>query len=373
MKKTIKIIALLLIVALFSIFLFSCKKPTKEENYVVKNVILMIGDGMGKNHIEATRLYLGKEKLNMETLDYQGDMSTYCLFFNDKCPITDSAASATALATGEKAELYTVGIKPNYSNYENVLKAIENIETDHIVLKNVTEHAIETGRRTGIVATKDLCDATPAGFSAHVLSRKNYDEISLQQVNSNIDILIGQGYTEYYERHKQTLIDKGYTIATTADELAKANTRKVFGGYNSITPSSDNNFEFLVTQSLRLLDNENGFFAMFEGSKIDSRAHSNDIAGIIEETTSFDNAIGIVLEWMKDNPDTLLIVTADHETGGLALGDGFSKGVIGDYSFSTGGHTSADVKYFMKGKGAEIVPAKIDNTDIAKIIFKALG
>lgn len=340
-----------------------------ETSYVVKNVIIMIGDGMGENHIEATRRYFGLEQLNMEKLPYKGYVKTSCILFGEEFPITDSAAAATALATGYKTQIGMIGTRPDYNKSNEEMFLPENL----LILPNVTERAMATGRKTGIVATKNLSDATPAGFSAHVLSRTEQAEIAKQQVNSGIDVIMGAGYSSYYLPLTDQILENGYQIATTYEELVSLTSGKVYGGFNSINHNSIVNLEVMVKQSLKLLHNEDGFFAMFEGSKIDSYAHDNNIFGVIDETKSFDNAVGIVMEYIDSNPDTLLIVTADHETGGLQSNLDIEEGVINHYEFTTGGHSDQEVLYFMYGKGAETVAANIDNTEIAKLIFRALG
>lgn len=344
-------------------------EPT-EPDYVVKNVIIMIGDGMGQNHIEATRRYLGVDKLNMEKLPYKGLVKTSSILQGgEERPITDSAAAATALATGFKTQNGMVGVRPDYARSDIDIHLPENLLT----LPNVTERAIATGRKTGIVATKNLSDATPAGFSAHVAARGQEAEIAKQQVYSGIDVMMGAGYSQYYLPLTDELLENGYQIATSYETLVSLTSGKVYGGFNSINYDSIVNLEVMVEQSLKLLDNEDGFFAMFEGSKIDTYGHSNNIMGVINETRSFDNAVGIVMEYIEDNPDTLLIVTADHETGGLQDNLDIEEGIINYYKFTSTGHSDQEVFYFMYGHGAETVPANIDNTDIAKLIFRALG
>lgn len=234
-----------------------------ETSYVVKNVIIMIGDGMGENHIEATRRYFGLEKLNMEKLPYKGHVKTSCILFGEEFPITDSVAAATALATGYKTQIGMIGTRPDYTKSNEEMFLPENL----LILPNATERAMATGRKTGIVATKNLSDATPAGFSAHVLSRTEQAEIA-KQVNSGIDVIMGAGYSSYYLPLTDQILENGYQIATTYEELVSLTSGKVYGGFNSINHNSIVNLEVMVEQSLKLLHNEDGFLPCLKDQKL---------------------------------------------------------------------------------------------------------
>lgn len=369
MKLFLKLTPLILIICLLSLFIVSCAPLSIEqpENpYLAKNIILMIGDGMGEEHLKATKIYYGLDYLNMETLPYKGWMDTRAIAAG-QLVLTDSAAAATAMATGHKTFLRWINMVPNWDlpfseMYENAISS-----------RTVTEIAQAKGMKTGVVATKTLNDATPAGFSSHVIDRGQAAEISRQQIASGIDVLMGAGYSDYYLPIIDSIRGAGYQIATTKNELLYAKGSKLYAGFDSITPFSEVNLEVMVQKSLEVLHNDDGFFAMFEGSKIDSYSHSNELLKMIYETLSFDIAVGIAINYVRLNPDTLLIVTADHETGGLLIPDGTTKADLSNNMFHSGGHTITKVPCFIWGPGINKLSANIDNTDIAKIIARAMG
>lgn len=369
MKNILKITSLFLVLCLSAIALVSCAPLQIEQPdnpYLAKNIIIMIGDGMGLEHIEATKIFYGLNSLNMESLPYKGLVDTRADAAGTLV-VTDSAAAGTALATGHKTMTGMVGMGVDWS------LPLDQAAENPIIFSNVTELAISKGMKTGIVATKNLNDATPAAYSSHVLMRYMLDEVAVQQISSGIDVLMGAGYTDYYLPRIDSILGAGYQVCTTKNELLYANGDKIYAGFDSITPSSDVNLELMVTKALESLHNDNGFFAMFEGSKIDSGGHANNLEYVVSETLSFDIAIGIVINYIRLNPDTLLIVTADHETGGLSIPDGTTKEQLSNSMFSTGNHTTTPVPYFIWGPGADRIPDNIDNTDIAKIIARAMG
>lgn len=369
MKSIIKFTSVFLILCLSAIALVSCaplQVEQPENPYLAKNIILMIGDGMGAEHIEATKIYYGLDSLNMETLPYSGFVDTLAVLAGVPI-VTDSAAAATAMATGHKTMTGMIGMGLDLS------LPLDEVADNKIVFSNVVDIAISKGMKTGIVATKNLNDATPAAFSARGVMRYAGPEITNQQIASGIDVLMGAGYSEYYLPKIDAIRSAGYQVATTKNELLYATGNKLYAGFDSISPTSDVNLELLVTKALEILHNEDGFFAMFEGSKIDSGGHGNDIEYVVRETLSFDIAIGIAMNYVRLNPDTLLIVTADHETGGLNVPDGTTKAQLSNSMFSSGSHTTTDVPYFIWGPGANNIPENIQNTDIAEIIARAMG
>ena len=319
-----------------------------------RNIILMIGDGMGPNQVKLSAELSGgnyEGKAYMQCLPNQGFAMT-----NSLDGLTDSAAAATALATGYKTGNGRVGKNQDGKD-----------------LKSLTELAKERGMRTGVISTKPATDATPAAFSAHVKTRGEQDRIAYQQLSNLPNVLIGAGL-EYYSAAKKavpsvkkTLQEMGVTQLTTLEELEQAPTDTE---YLLCTTASETDICLSTQKALELLnkDDNKGFFLMIEGAKIDTYGHANSMSGVMKEFQDFDKAVGIVMEFMIKNPDTLLIVTADHETGGLMDQGG------GDYYFTTGSHSNADVPIFAAGAGTEIFnEATVENTEIAKFLAKKMG
>ncbi len=298
-----------------------------------KYVFLFIGDGMGDNQIYATELYQASltgqniyEPLSFSQFPVQSYMTTY----SANSLTTDSAASATAMATGNKTNNHMVSIDP-------VLKTS---------YKTIAEKAKKADYKIGILSSVTIDHATPASFYAHQESRKSYHEIALQLPLSNFDFFAGGGVHDLgLKSDKNSLINRldkyGYQYITTAKEIEKL--KKGDSKIIAVNPGTysgreyyweiDKNTEsiplsYLTKKGIELLDNEKGFFMMIEGGKIDWALHSNDMASSIYETIAFDDAIKEAVKFYNEHKEeTLIIVTADHETGGLTLGSNTSKGL----------------------------------------------
>lgn len=266
------------------------KIPTTTES--IKNVIYMIGDGMGENHIKAGSIYKGEE-LNIQKIGNSSYITT-----SSTERTTDSAAAATALATGYKTNNGVVG-KDRYGN---------NVE-------NLTEYSSNRGLKTGIVVTQIINHATPAGFSVHNIDRNNYSEIALAQVQSGIDLLLGGGRTQFsaYEAEMQ---ENGYTwINSFTDMSSVDNDKKIIGTFSDSVIGTKVSLSEMTEEALSRLENDNGFFLMVEGSCIDTYSHDSNMSAMLTEMIGFDDAVGVAMQYVDQHPDTLLIVTADHETG----------------------------------------------------------
>lgn len=289
-----------------------------------KNIILMIGDGMGPAHVQTAWLYatrqLGKNLIMTEVMD-KGE-TAYMVNDTADSTVTESAAAAVQMATGVKVLARAVGIGP-----------------DGKILKTILEMANERGKATGLVTTSGITDATPAAFVAHVERRSEEEKIAEQLIKSNVNILFGgrkQFFIPEAEKGKRkdgrNLLNEarqnGYLVVETAEAMKKAQGEKILGLFNqgnmlfeidrkgSIEPSLSE----MTAKALEVLNrNKEGFFLMVEAGRIDHAAHHHDIAAVISDTLEFDEAINIVYNFQKSNPDTLLIITADHETGGLAV------------------------------------------------------
>lgn len=314
---------------LFTLLLSSACEDIKNQETVkpsAKYVFYFIGDGMGANHVALTESYLsavsdsiGFSSLIMSDFPVYGLSTTYA----ENRLITGSAAAGTALATGFKTSISTISMASNH------------VDT----LWSVAHFAKLAGFKVGILSSVSINHATPAAFYAHQPKRNEYYEIATQILTSNFDVF-GGGSINYPSGKKndttnifQLLSDKGYNIVRNRDEIDELNnSQKVFFTSAEITNSAalpysidqNNNslsLAFFTAKAIELLDNPQGFFMMIEGGKIDWAAHNNDGATVIKEVIDFDNAIKVALEFYKQHPDeTLIVITSDHETGGLSLG-----------------------------------------------------
>ncbi len=314
-----------------------------------KNVILLIGDGMGFNHIAAGRAFLGVDELFMESAAViAGEATTYSRTIIGP---TDSAAAATALATGQKTDN---GMIAQYLGKD---------------LKSNTEYAMEQGMATGVIASEGVKGATPAGFSAHAFNRNSTDEITRDQMSSGIDLFLG-GAKDFYDDYAGDIAASGYDYATAASALDPA-ADKIWGAFSDIATSDGTDatptLADLAVFAMNYLaaKSDNGFFLMIEESHIDKRSHSNDMKGMLEHLIAYDNTIKAVVQLAAEMGDTLVIATADHETGGLQY-NGESAAELSDAMFTKGSHSTANVPFFVYSDiGA--VPNIIDNTQIARI------
>lgn len=356
-----------LIILLFIGISFSCNTQqdivstpstnTKEVESTkkVKNIILLIGDGMGLSQVSASQFY-NKSKSNFERFPVIGLSKTS----SASDLITDSAAGATAFASGIKT-------------YNGAL----GVNTDTTAVKTIVEEISKIGISTGIISTSSIVHATPAAFYTHTKKRSMYEDIALQLVSSDIDFFAGGGVKFFNDRKdKRDLISEleqnGFSVNT---ESLLTNTKPVFSnkqGYllapNGMPKMTEGRGDFLSEATKLALEslssNEKGFFLMIEGSQIDWGGHDNDADYLISELIDFDKTIGVALDFAKLDGETLVIVTADHETGGFTLAQD-----NGDYNkinpeFSTGGHSATMVPVFAEGPGSEEFGGIYENTSI---------
>ena len=336
---------------------------TESIDKNAKNIILMIGDGMGTGQIYAG-LIANMGHLNMmEEFPITGFSKTYSA---DEL-ITDSAAGGTAIATGEKTNNGMIGVTP-----------------DNVPIQSILEIAEKRGKSTGLVATSTITHATPAAFIAHVASRNDYERIALQFLDSDIDVFIGGGAVNFIKRNDnrnltKDLSKKGYAICLSMDELDTCSSDKIAGlVYESAPPSIMNGRgEMLIEATKKAIDvlsrNDKGFFLMVEGSQIDWGNHQNDIRYQTLEVQDFDRAVGEAIKFAKKDGETLIIVTADHETGGLGINGGdMSTGRI-EAGFTTMGHTGVMVPVLAFGPKSELFSGIYENTEIFHKMVKAYG
>lgn len=342
-----------------------------DEEPRVERIIYMIGDGMGIAHISATQIAQDYEPLNMERAEYVGLCKTY----SANSRITDSAAAGTALATGHKTNNGMIGVTP-----------------DSLPQPSIRERAERAGMATGVIATYPVTNATPAAFVAHVDYRHKEDEIATYYLSNELDVFMGGGSKRFNQRADSldlfaALREKGYTIAFDLSELEGVSEGKVAllpteDSMPSALSGRDNFLPEATAKALEILTanakaDRTGFFLMVEGSQIDGKAHGHDLEGMVAEIRDFDAAVKVAFDYADNHPGTLVVVTADHETGGLTIVNGNRKFDIKDhhvdYAWTTGGHTGGMVPIFAYGTGAENFSGVFENTDLPKIMLQLLG
>ena len=339
---------------LFGVFEKSTtKKPELYFDGNIKNVIFMIGDGMGFNHLEKTK----KERevsLVMDTFDIKGKSMTRSL----SSDVTDSAAGGTALATGVRTGN---GIVASYY-FDKTSK--------FSYPKSLTELCRESGKMTGVITTDSTSGATPAAFSAHSSDRDDAQDISDDQLKSDIDLIWGEANGVVTET---SAAENGFEYVETYDEMiALEEGSRSFGQFAPslwmLEPENSPNLEQMAEKAVDLLDDtDEGFFLMIEGAHIDKHSHSNDSEKMTEALLEFDRTIEAMLGYAKADGETLVVVTADHETGGITL-DGDS------YVFTTEDHTGADVPVLVYGTDKLIASGdRLNNYEIAIRVSYILG
>ncbi|WP_350288334.1 alkaline phosphatase [uncultured Croceitalea sp.] len=345
----------------------------KQELVKAKNVILLIGDGTGLSQISSA-FYFKKTNPHYARFKHIGLIKTS----SSKQAITDSAAGATAFASGVKTYNGAVGIAD-----------------DSTEVKTLVEIASLHNIKTGVIATSSIQHATPASFYAHVINRGLYEDISADMVVSDIDFFAGGGRSFFNKRKdgKNLLVEletKGFAIDTLAlgtfSEIQKHSKMAYLLADEHMKPTAKGRDDFLPKatelgiQFLSKDTNNSNFFIMIEGSQIDWGGHANDADYLISELIDFDNAIGKALDFAEKDGNTLVIVTADHETGGFTLASTIKKDGDGksysDYNeitgtFSTNGHSATLIPVFAFGPGAEAFSGVYENTEIFYKILDA--
>ena len=312
----------------------SAHQPAKQNRAqlqgVPKNIIMVVADGMGPAYTTAYRNYVDDPTTpNIEPVVFDdilvGNASTYPAQVSGY--VTDSAAAATALASGVKSYNGAIGVDVNKQPVNSVMY-----------------YAKSKSMRTGLAVTSQIVHATPASYIAHNESRKNYNEIADDffdvRVNGEFvaDVMLGGG-TSYFEREDRDIlaqfIDAGYEYADSYNRLASVPAgSNVLGLFAPVAlpavldDKRKNRLEYLTKNAIKHLENDNGFFLLVEASQVDWAGHANDIASAMAEM----HDLAITMEYLRDyveaNPDTLVVLTADHSTGGLTIG------ANGDYRWS---------------------------------------
>lgn len=388
----------------------SSSNPANAASSNTRNVILFIGDGMGTAQRNAIRLATVGEKGNlaMDSMPYVGLIHTSSIV-----PITDSAASATAYASGVKTYNGAIGMN-----------------ADKKTVQTLMEVAKSAGKSTGVVTTSQITDATGAAFGAHVEDRSKQSDIALQLLTkSKVDVLLGGGEDFWYpagnpgkfpdepaedpsEKSKGTqgnLVDKakqlGYTYVTNTKDMQNAKGSKLLGLfaneemfqqnpegegdiYDPVVSLPDMTKKAIDT----LAKNNKGFFLMVEEEGTDEFAHANNAKMTIKAGQALDKSVQVAKDFAKKNPDTLVLVLADHETGGFSIeavdeddesGDGISK-EDGPFAianskqnfvvdWTTSGHTAVDIPITAMGKNAQLFTGFYENTEVFAKLLQAMG
>ncbi len=325
------------------------------------NVILFIGDGMGVAQVYAA--YTANHgSLNIFKCPYTG----FSLTYPDSGYITDSGAGGTAIACGVKTYNGAIGMN-----------------RDTLPCKTILEYAEENGLSTGLVATSAITHATPASFIAHQMARYDYDAIAMDFLYTDIDVFIGGGYNHFMKRSDSVdlllqLKNKGYNVYVnpTSMQEIKGNKAAVFTANVHNLPVAEGRGNMLsdaTEAAIRLLSkNPKGFFLMVEGSQIDWGGHSNNADYLISEVIDLDKAVGKAMEFAEKSANTLIIVTADHETGGMAIINGNIAEGFYEARFSSTDHTGLMVPVFALGPGAEKFTGVFENTSLFDKIITLL-
>lgn len=329
----------------------SASPNVEEEPPLPKNIIFMVGDGMGLTQITAGMIGNNNE-LNLEEFKYIGLIKTG----STSGIITDSAAGATSFSTGKKTYNGAIGVDNDSTSVETILEIAGNGKYS-----------------TGIIATSSITHATPASFYAHQPSRSMDEAIAMDMLSAPVDFFIGGGKDFFSKREDglnllDSLSEKGFRIYDKVDSISDPFENKIAAfiaakqpegilkGRKDILPRA-------TKIALEYFSEKENFFLQIEGSQIDWAGHSNNSQGIIAEMIDFDQAIGEVVEFAKKDGNTLVIITADHETGGYSILGGDDEGNI-EGEFSTDYHTGTMVPVFAYGPGAENFIGIYENTAI---------
>lgn len=360
----------------FLLFLVGCKSNTsisydldekgKEFQDYPTNIILLIGDGMGLTQISAA-MYSNNNRLALAKFPVIGFHKSHAA--NEL--ITDSAAGGTAIACGIKTNNGNIGTDENGLPTLSILEELDSMKFS-----------------TGMIVTSTIVHATPAAFAAHRARREMYEEIALDYLDANVDLLIGGGrqYFQNREMDDRDLVNefenKGYVVMdqlyTTMNKIKwplDKNLLYFTADKQPLTVSGGRNYlSFAVRQGVQYLEQKSnkGFFLLVEGSQIDWMNHANDGRGVVMETLDFDRAIWEAIQYANRNGNTLVLVTADHESGGMSI-EADSKMNKLKYGFTTNGHTAAMIPVFAYGPGSNLFRGIYENTSIYHKMRTALG
>ena len=323
----------------------------------VKNIIFMIGDGMGLEQLSTAWIVNNRHMNITDNFPYVGLQWTY----SASKLVTDSAAAGTALFTGSKTNNGMLAMSP-----------------DGQPLETLPEYARSKGWKTGMSVVCRICDATPAAYAAHHANRDSLYSITSQMVDCGLDFISGGGLKWWENRPDGRDLTaeveaKGYTFVTDIESLKAVEEGPVIAltAYTELPPALDRGTEHqeAVLKALELLDdNKKGFFLMVEGSCIDDWCHANKVGFAVEEILDFDRTVGAVLEWAAMDGETLVIVTADHSTGAMTLLGGNVEGQSVAVNYANTGHNGVALPVYAWGPGAEKFVGIYENTELSQMI-----
>ena len=346
-------LSIILVSMLLSLTTITAQEP-------IKNIIFLIGDGMGL----ASATMMQVENGYNETIFDRAENIALQKTYSADNRVTDSAASGTALATGYKTNNTYLGVTP-----------------DGTAVESLMEVAQSKGMATGVVVTTYLQHATPAAFYAHIPSRHEYLAITEQLLASSLDVARGGGKAFFVELYGEKLDKRvkqhGYTLAESLNDISKidANQRVMALVADKELEERKGYLAAATREALRLLeDNDNGFVLMVEGSLIDGMGHANDAKGQQQEMRDFMEAIEVAVAYAKAHPETLVVVTADHGTGGLTIISGNADFTLSEqgveYNWATHGHSGEMVPIYLYGTGAERINGIMENADLGKRLIE---
>ncbi len=346
----------------------SCSSGARDEFSGTPNgvsVVFCVGDGMGPEQIRAASLFAtGRDDaLSFSEFPVRGTATTRSV----SSAITDSAASATAMATGYKVDNGVVSrLRPGSGRD----------------LTTLAEYASALGKKVGVATTAAVTHATPAAFIAHANDRLHYGVIAGYIVNATRPLVLFGGGGAEFSAEPAFFASAGYTVVQTVEQLSTSGSALPLCGlfadghlpyeYDGYAAAPDApRLVDMVRSSLAVLgEGEAGFFLLVEGARIDNAGHDNNVERMIRETIAFSDAVLAVTEWIDANPGRkiLLVVTADHETGGLAIVGDPAAGVYPEVTWSTTGHTATPVPYYAVGYRCADMASVTDNTHFAGLL-----
>jgi len=337
-----------------------CCFTVQSQNSKKPNIIMMIGDGMGLSHI-SSGMYSNNNYTSLERSKYVGLIKTH----SSNRLITDSAAAGTAMSSGIKTKNTVVGMDDNYKPVKNILEICKDF-----------------GYSTGIVVTSTIVHATPASYYSKVKSRYQYEDISSQLAKSGINFFIGGGERYFNDRADNRNLYtemEDYYFATSLETYKNSNSDKI-GYLTSYDDPTEKHFgrepslpDLVEATIKKLEDLDKPFFLLIEGSQIDWGSHDNDTEHMISEMIEFDNTIKTVFDFIDNDGNTLVVITADHETGGTAItGGNLSKSKVKN-EYVSGSHTATMVPVFSSGYKAHNFKGIYDNTKIFNKLFEIVN
>ena len=342
MSKRIRgIIAAFLVVAGVTTNIHSSKSDVAyaNERGKAQNVIMLIADGMSTEAITLARHTKG-DSLAMDEISVGSVITSWA-----NGPITDSAPGGTVYAAGEKTNNKYIGTSVNDTPMASILEGAESV-----------------GKATGIVATSEITHATPGDFTAHTNNRKYYNQILQQQINQDMEVVLGGGFNKasgfssevssdefesYYEEQVNNIKEEGFDFITTKDQLTSYDGDKLWGSfadadlkYDFDRQSDNDNVQpslaEMTNKAIEVLNkDEDGFFLMVEGSKVDWAAHANNTVGIVSDILAFDEAVKAAIEFAKTDGNTVVVVTTDHGNSGITIGSSYYNENIESYDKAT--------------------------------------